>query len=241
MRLKLECTEGPRKGDLFTIRGEITLGRKAELALRDSKASSQHAKITTNPDDLPVLEDLGSANGTKLNGQRIKSPTPLKTGDEIQIGSTKLKVLDLTAQQSSEVPAETAKVESSIHDAWAKPLEKLLLKTQPSRKKAEPPKMFSPCVELSVQEGLQAGQSWTLGFGPRRFGAKSSDIVLIEEKSPDLAFEIIPQDNGSALFKTNHPNEVLLNNEVKDSQRLKDDDEIQIGLTKLHVRISEAL
>jgi pSer/pThr/pTyr-binding forkhead associated (FHA) protein len=237
----MECLAGPRKGDQFTVRDEITIGRKAELALRDSKASAEHAKITIDSNGLPLLTDLGSANGTKLNGKRIRAPENLKEGDEIAIGSTKLKVVEVRTSLTEIADEAEGAPESSIHDDWAKSVEKLLLKTQPSRMKTDPPKPFVPCIELTVKQGLSAGQCWTLGFGPRRFGAQSSDVMLVEEKAPNLAFEIIPQDNGSALFKTEHPDEVRLNKESKKSEWLQDGDLIYVGQTILEVKISEVI
>jgi len=242
MRLKFECLAGPRKGDQFTIRDEITIGRKAELALRDPKSSAEHARIVIDSNGLPVLEDLGSANGTKLNGKKIKEPMPLREGDEIRIGSTQLKVLEVRTELPLEEEVEAAApTMANIQDDWARTIENLLLKSQPSRKKLEVPKPFNPSLEVVVKKGLAAGQSFHLGFGPRRFGAWTSDVLLVDEIAPDLAFEIIPQDNGSALFKTGHPEKVLLNKESEEMKLLQDGDLLQIGQMVLQIKISEVL
>ena len=228
MRLKMECLEGPRKGDQFTIRGEVVMGRKAELSLRDVRMSKQHAKITISSEGLPQIEDLGSQNGTKLNGEKIQGQQTLKAGDKIKLGKTLLLVVEVGADETEDT-AKTEGLESSIHDDWAKSVDRLLLKPQLRQVESGIPKVFHPCLQVRVKQGLTAGHAWTLGFGPRRFGRATSDAVLVEETAPDLAFEIIPQDNGSALFKTDHPDVVLLNKEAKDCELLQEGDLITIG------------
>jgi PAS domain S-box-containing protein len=68
--------------------GESLLGRApgAQCRIWDSGVSRQHAKIARQPNGDYVLIDLGSTNGTYLNGLRIKS-APLHDGDRIQIGT----------------------------------------------------------------------------------------------------------------------------------------------------------
>ena len=76
--------------------GENLLGRVAEgVAWIDSSSvSRRHARILVEG-GAPVLEDLGSKNGTFLHGQRISAPTPLVDGDVFRLGrvSITLKAL----------------------------------------------------------------------------------------------------------------------------------------------------
>ncbi len=64
----------------------LTIGRSDEcdIALPDRQVSRQHARITWQG-DCYELEDLGSKNGTHLNGQEVQGSVPLHDGDEIQI------------------------------------------------------------------------------------------------------------------------------------------------------------
>ncbi|CAN5487201.1 hypothetical protein BH10CHL1_BH10CHL1_01300 [soil metagenome] len=64
----------------------LTVGRSDEcdIALPDRQVSRQHARITWQG-DCYELEDLGSKNGTHLNGQEVQGSVPLHDGDEIQI------------------------------------------------------------------------------------------------------------------------------------------------------------
>lgn len=66
---------------------EFLLGRGADcdLRLHDSAASRHHCLIRIRGGEV-TLADLGSSNGTYLNGTRVLSQTALHTGDEIRIG-----------------------------------------------------------------------------------------------------------------------------------------------------------
>ncbi len=114
--------EGPR-GDpragrgtrfrLFGVRGEIplrdgenVLGRDEEaVAWIDSPLSSRrHARIVV-ADGRATLEDLGSKNGTRLNGKRLSSPTVLADRDEVRIGDVVLTFRVLPGATSTKTEA----------------------------------------------------------------------------------------------------------------------------------------
>jgi hypothetical protein len=67
--------------------GETVIGRgtEADVVIESPKASRRHARIVVDRDQA-VIEDLGSTNGTSVNGNRLASPLKLAHGDEIQIG-----------------------------------------------------------------------------------------------------------------------------------------------------------
>jgi hypothetical protein len=69
----------------------ITLGRsrQCEVTLSDPNVSRKHAEIRPRGGSW-VLTDLGSTNGSSLNGRRIEGPEVLKPGDEIEIGTSLL-------------------------------------------------------------------------------------------------------------------------------------------------------
>ena len=79
-----------RKGAAYPISGEITLGRAASCAIGlpdDTFASQLHTRVFVR-DGAVWVEDLGSTNGTHVNGGRLSGPTQLVSGDRLQIGST---------------------------------------------------------------------------------------------------------------------------------------------------------
>ncbi|APZ95556.1 protein kinase domain-containing protein [Fuerstiella marisgermanici] len=106
----LKVTEGPSAGRVlqYTNHQTCILGRSKEAQLRLSpnrQFSRFHCRLEISPPEVAVV-DLGSTNGTKVNGQRIETAM-LATGDEVTVGDTKFTV---TIQHSPE-PS------SSSHDA----------------------------------------------------------------------------------------------------------------------------
>jgi FHA domain len=86
-RLRVEQAMGLRSGDEYDLSQGAVLGRgdAADIRLEDPFASSRHARIDRQGDVL-VIEDMGSTNGTYLNGQPLSGPQPLHPGDRIRIG-----------------------------------------------------------------------------------------------------------------------------------------------------------
>lgn len=83
-----------KKGSVLPINREVTIGRKENnvLVMDDQFVSGHHARVFIKNTDY-MLEDLGSTNGTLLNGERIDGKIILKVGDEIEIGSAAFKVI----------------------------------------------------------------------------------------------------------------------------------------------------
>jgi pSer/pThr/pTyr-binding forkhead associated (FHA) protein len=68
-------------------------GRDADLQLDDESVSRRHAKLAVMSDGEPAIEDLGSQNGTFINGKAIVGSARLHVGDRITLGSCDLEVL----------------------------------------------------------------------------------------------------------------------------------------------------
>ena len=82
---------------------ELLIGRHAEGAGRladDDEISRSHARISLDRSGFCAIEDLGSTNGTFVNGLRITGPQTLSVGDTIEVGGTTLVVRELP------IPAE---------------------------------------------------------------------------------------------------------------------------------------
>lgn len=80
---------GPSAGKRFDITTEATLGRSpsCEIPLEDHKVSRRHAKIEVK-DGQARVTDLGSRNGTVVNGEKIEAEAILLPGDRVQVGET---------------------------------------------------------------------------------------------------------------------------------------------------------
>lgn len=89
--LRVERGAGLEAGSAYDIGEEALLGRgeAVDIRLGDSFASSRHVRIAPQG-SVVVIEDLGSTNGTYLNGERLEGPQPLHPGDRIRIGETEL-------------------------------------------------------------------------------------------------------------------------------------------------------
>ena len=79
-----------RKGSAYAIKTELTLGRAPTCSIGipdDTFASQLHTRVFPH-DGAVWVEDLGSTNGTHVNGARLSTPLQLAVGDRLQIGST---------------------------------------------------------------------------------------------------------------------------------------------------------
>ena len=88
----IRVIQGPDKGRTFELRvSDNVIGREngATIVLNDQTASRAHACIAVGNGES-LLSDVGSANGTFLNGVKIGHPTALKRGDQVRCGSTLL-------------------------------------------------------------------------------------------------------------------------------------------------------
>jgi hypothetical protein len=93
--LTVSIVQGPRelKGVSVPVAGPVVIGRSpgADIVIGDDFVSGRHARLSPSGGGA-VLEDLGSTNGTILNGKPVTSPQSLRAGDSIDIGNVRMKV-----------------------------------------------------------------------------------------------------------------------------------------------------
>lgn len=79
----------PRRGEIFPLKERLTLGRASDndIVLFDSHVSAYHTLLYFQKGTF-WIKDLGSTNGTYLNGNFIRAPCPLRAGDTLRLGET---------------------------------------------------------------------------------------------------------------------------------------------------------
>jgi hypothetical protein len=85
---QLVMRSGPTPGAVYPLEGEqLMIGRDSSnaVAINDAEVSRRHARLTFQGGKY-VIEDLGSTNGTFINGQRLTGPHVLKPGDVVAFG-----------------------------------------------------------------------------------------------------------------------------------------------------------
>jgi len=86
-------TSASQRGTRVPVRSAVVFGRsdQADVVLHDGFASDLHLRFTPEEEKI-VLQDLGSTNGTYLNGRRISEPVLVAKGDIVQVGRTIMEV-----------------------------------------------------------------------------------------------------------------------------------------------------
>jgi FHA domain len=94
--LRLRVLEpAARKGEVLPIPDEVTVGRGGGCGIvlaDDTYVSTLHARLFQRNGES-FVEDLGSTNGTFVNGKRVSAATRLRRGDQVQFGQTVVEVV----------------------------------------------------------------------------------------------------------------------------------------------------
>jgi len=184
--LTLLVIQGPDKGRRFELPDAIALlGRDSrQLPLDDNTVSRRHAELHPSPNGW-IVKDLGSSNGTYINGQRVVNTYQLKPGDQIRVGRSLLVFGAQPGISRGSVGAitlagEEAGMDSSIMHAIASNDDSMVL--------AVPEPAAAAMANLKVLYRLGAA----LG--------SSFDVQQVLDVVMDLTFEHLQADRGIIML-----------------------------------------
>lgn len=115
----LRVTTGADEGKEYTFDGgEATLGRTADndIVVKDAAASRAHARVYEKKGKI-FVEDLGSANGTRVNGAAIKAPKELKGGEIVAIGDVEYEFEIPVEEEEPRRPTRAEDPHSTMDEA----------------------------------------------------------------------------------------------------------------------------
>lgn len=132
---------GPAVGARVEGVEEFRVGRSPEnsVHLPDQSVSRRHASLSRHSDDSFLVKDLGSGNGTVLNGERLSGEAIVRHGDLLVLGDSTLRLVDSRAS-ASELAALSAEVEEAPEAELGAPM-------------APAPIKASPVAETLIQQG----------------------------------------------------------------------------------------
>jgi two-component system NtrC family sensor kinase len=183
--LTLLVLQGPDKGRRYELPdAPALLGRESrQLHLSDNTVSRRHAELHPTEGEW-ILKDLGSSNGTYVNGQRVVNTYALKLGDQIRVGNTLLVFgaqPGITRAAGGNVSlAGDDKMDSAIMHAIPSSDESMVLAVP------EPTAAAMANLKLLYQLGAALGSSF--------------DVAQVAEVVMDLVFEHVKADRGILLL-----------------------------------------
>lgn len=193
MPMHVLAQSGPSAGGVFPLRpGDNAIGRGPgnQVVLDDDKVSALHAGIAVR-DGQATLADLGSTNGTLLNGEPVGEGTRLRPRDVIQVGNTILVFDD------GDLPTDTTKRKISVvFDAEeARPfLTVAWADERPTEAVPQDTHRLDP-DELRRLYDILAALYRITGLVSRPTGLDSLLASIL-----DVVFRLLPADSGSVLF-----------------------------------------
>lgn len=149
MSFKLSVRQGPRPNLVFELdQDSYTIGREAgaEIVIEDAQVSRRHAQLTRQGTSY-VIEDIGSTNGTYVNGKRVTAPMLLSNGDMIGLADTIVLAVQapLTVSEDATVVSEAAHYSPATQPAFTPPKVQQPVQAAPARQPAyTPPPQYAP-------------------------------------------------------------------------------------------------
>lgn len=181
-----------------------TIGRRShnDLVIDNLAVSGEHAVVFRAGDDI-YLEDLGSTNGTTVNGQPIKKHL-LQSGDFIEIGKYRLKFLaDSSTASEGEVDFDTSQ---PLKREFYGPGPATIQVRQPGSEEAPP----AGSATIRILSGANAGRELVLIKALTTIGRPGYQVAVITRRPTGYFIahvegEVFPSVNGANLGSAAHP------------------------------------
>ena len=193
--LTLIVLQGPDKGRRFELPdAPAIVGRESrQLPLSDNAVSRRHCELVPDGNEW-IIRDLGSANGTHINGIRVAGPHPLKPGDQIRIGHTLMVFgaqpgVSRTSSGNVKLAGEESGMDSAIMATIPSSEDSMVL--------AVPEPAAAAMSNLRILYRLGA----TLG--------SNFDVDQVLEVVMDLVFEHVKADKGIVFMLDSRREELI--------------------------------
>ncbi|MCI0651146.1 MAG: FHA domain-containing protein [Planctomycetes bacterium] len=198
--------------------GAVTVGRArdATVMIRDAKSSRHHLRIEGNGPGY-FVEDLGSSNGTLLNGKATRR-APLAHGDVIHIGEVSITYIDERAPAAGAPEAPAA----------------IAVAAAPAGILEEPAAAAPESPVLVVQAGERAGERVPLAKSPFSIGRKpENDLALGDNRVSGVHCRIVREGPRWYVEDLDSGNGVLVGGKRIKRQPLHNGDVVALGTTEL--------
>jgi predicted component of type VI protein secretion system len=190
--------QAPVQGAERSVESGTTIGREGcDITLTDPDVSRRHAAIRIAAGEV-TIEDLGSTNGTLVNGENITEPRTLRDGDEVRIGSAIWRLrAPAAATRLSDVPSEvaTASQATTLRPAATPAPEPPTEEAAPAPSEAAPaPSEAAP----APSERAPAPMSAAAAPAPSRAPSRRGDVPL-PDFAPSAIRRIVPTEATTAF------------------------------------------
>ena len=220
--------EGPSTGESYPLdKPEITLGRdpSADIVIDSPGVSRRHARLFQQG-GAHLLEDLGSSNGTFVNGRRISGPTRLQSGDKAAFGQSVVLQYRMPQQVSATVMETAVSAgQATMLDAAPGSAATIIGETSLSSTPASPP-------QLTITIAGQKSSNYSLTLPAITIGRATDNDIVIDsrivsrhharlEKGPTGYRLVVLPDAGNPVLLEGRP--------LPASRRLENGDLLRIG------------
>ncbi len=208
--LKLVGTDGKRYYSWDLNPGTHKIGRMVEcdFCIPDRTVSRNHAEIEVDSDgNITTLTDLGSHNGTVLNGARIDRCMPIKEGDRIMFGQTEFRISSSEESRSMTGPTKTKLSEHDPKNSVYLSIDEALspLPTKATERPELLPILFEMAKMLVLPEPQEEMLQRSLGMISKVIPAERLAILFVSENQEVYtAASLLPGGRDPGAFSLSH-------------------------------------